>query len=238
MSKTSARLLAAGAALLSLTAAPAANAAEQPEATVAAYIFSNGTVTHGIYTEQGDLTAPHLASGYTAHHPGWDIRLSDETYGAGLPKQDFRAKASDTSTSASAGTSGFISLVDGDSRDVPFAVLKLGSRSVSCTTDGPLFTGGGGSPRLWLRQHAGELYEVDVLATGTTSAVIADDVNGTRTPTTVKVNSISTTAQAAAWPQFAKYDGRAKAGAIGHELEITQQGRTFKILAGVSAASC
>ena len=39
MSRTSARLLAAGAALLSLTAAPAAGAAELPESTVAVYIF-------------------------------------------------------------------------------------------------------------------------------------------------------------------------------------------------------
>lgn len=238
MSRTSARLLAAGAALLSVTAAPAASAAELPESTVAAYIFANGTTTHGIYTEQGNLTAPHLASGYTAIHPGWDVRLSDETYGAGLPRQDFRASASATDTAASAATSGFVSLVDGDSRDVPFAVLKLGSRSVSCTVDGPLFTGGGGSPRLWLRQHAGELYEVDVLATGATTAVVADEANGPRTPTTVKVNFISTPAQAAAYPQFAKYDGRQKSGATGHELEITQQGRTFRVLVGTSAASC
>ena len=237
MSKTSARLLAAGAALLSLTAAPAANAAEQPESTVAAYIFSNGTTTHGIYTEQGDLTAPYLASGYTAVHPGWDVRLSDETYGAGLPRQDFRASASATPTSASAGTSGFISLVDGDSRNVPFAVLKLGSRGVSCTVDGPLFTGGGGSPQLWLRQHAGELSPATSLE-GTTSAVVADEANGTRTPTTVKVNSITTTAQAAAYPQFTKYDGRPKSGATGYELEITQKGKTFRVLAGTSAASC
>lgn len=238
MFKTSVRLLAAGAALLSLTAAPAAGAAEPPESTVAAYIFADGTTTYGIYTDQGDLTAAHIASGYTAVHPGWDVRLSDETYGAGLPRQDFRASASATATSASAGTSGFVSLVDGDSRDVPFAVLKLGSRNVSCTVDGPLFTSGGGSPRLWLRQHAGELYEVDVQATGTTSAVVADEANGTRTPTTVKVNSISTTALAAAYPQFAKYDGRAKSGATGSELEITQRGRTFRVLVGTSAASC
>lgn len=240
MSKTPARLLAACAttAALLATTVPAAGAATSPEATTAAYIYTDDTTSEALVAENADLTADHLASGYTENHNGWDIRLSDETYGAGLPKQDFRASASATGTSASAGTSGFISLVDGDSRDVPFAVLKLGSRSVSCTVDGPLFTGGGSSPRLWLRQHAGELYEVDALAAGTTSAVIADDLNGTRTPTTVKVNTISTTAQAAAWPQFAKYDGRAKAGAIGHELEITQGDKTYRILAGVSAASC
>lgn len=238
MPKTSARLLAAGAALLSLTAAPAASAATAPEATVTAYHFIDGTTSESLTAENADLTAPLLESGYTAAHPGWDIRLSDEAYGAGLPRQDFYAKASSTDTSASAGSSGFISLVDGESRGVPFAVLKLGSRSVSCTVDGPLFTGGSGSPRLWLRQWADELYQVDFEAGGTTSAVVANVANGSRTPTSVKVNSLSGTALTAAYPQFAKYDGRTKAAARGYELEITQQGRTIRILAGATAASC
>lgn len=238
MSRTSARLLAAGAALLSLTAAPAANAAAAPESTVTAYHFVDGTTSESLTAENADLTAPFLASGHTAAHPGWDIRLSDETYGAGLPRQDFYAKASATDTSASAGTSGFISLVDGEPRDVPFAVLKLGSRSISCTVDGPIYSGGGGSPRLFLRQWADELYQVDFEAGGSTSAVVAGVANGPRTPTTVKVNSLSYAALTAAYPEFAKYAGRTKANARGYELEITQQGKTFRILAGATAASC
>jgi hypothetical protein len=235
MSKTAFGLLAV--ALLGVVTAPPAGADTAPEATVTAYHFTDGTVSESLTAENADLTAPLLASGHTAAHPGWDIRLSDETYGAGLPRQDFRARASATVTSASAGTSGFVSLVDGESRDVPFAVVKLGSRSVSCTVDGPVFTGGGGSQRLWLRQRADELYEVPELE-GSTSAVVAGVANGPRTPTKVKVNSISTTAMAAAYPEFAKYAGRAKAGAIGFELEITQGDKTFRVLAGVSAASC
>lgn len=238
MSRTSARLLAAGAALLTLTAVPTASAATAPEATVTAYHFLDGTTSESLTAENADLTAPLLASGYTAAHPGWDIRLSDETYGAGLPKQNFHAAASATDTSAGASSSGFISLVDGESRDVPFAVLKLGSRSVSCTVDGPIFTGGGGSPRLFLRQRADELYEVDFEAGGSTSAVVSNVANGPRTPTTVKFNSLSGTALTAAYPQFAKYEGRTKAAARGYELEITQQGRTIRVLAGATAASC
>ena len=68
--------------------------------------------------------------------------------------------------------------------------------------------------------------------------MVADEANVTRTPTTVKVNSITTTALAAAYPQFAKYDGRPKSGATGYELEITQKGKTFRVLAGTYAASC
>ncbi|MCX2949555.1 hypothetical protein [Lentzea sp. NEAU-D7] len=235
MSKTSFSLLAA--ALLGVVTAPAATAATPPEATAAAYVFTDGTATEGLTAENADIAAPLLASGYTAAHPGWDIRLSDETYApADMRVQDYRAKASHTGTGAGASTSGFVSLVDGGS--VPFAVVRPHSRSVSCTVDGPLFTGGGGGYGVWVRGASGALELVDVDATGVTTAVPAGQAGGAHVPTTVKVNRYSVVGQLSGYSAFAKYDGRAKAGTLGWELEITQGAQTYRVLVGAVAASC
>ncbi|NKE56110.1 hypothetical protein FXN61_04400 [Lentzea sp. PSKA42] len=240
MTRKGTRLLAAGAAAAALlsTTVPTANAATPPEATVAAYIYTDGTTSEALTAENANLSAPHLASGYTESHPGWDIRLSDETYGAGLPTQELRANASHTDTRASADSGGFVSLVDRDPRGVPFAVVKLGYRSYYCTVDGPYYTSDKSSPRLWLRQADGELYEIRGELSSWTSTVPPRFYNSPRIPTTVKVNRFTTPAELAAYPEFAKYDGRTNTGAGAYELQITQQDTTYRILVAAAAASC
>ncbi|MGW6449678.1 hypothetical protein [Lentzea sp. NPDC055074] len=238
MSRIAIGVLAAGTALLGLTTTPA-TAAPAPEATVAAYVYSDGTTTEGLTGENTDLTAQFIASGYTTAHAGWDIRLSDEAFAPvqpALPTQDYRARASHTDTGANAGTNGFVSLVDGGT--VPFAVVRPFSRSVSCTVDGPFFNGGGGGHGVWVRNAAGTLDKIDVDSIGTTTAAPAGQANGTPVPTTLKVNRYSTTAQLAGYSAFAKYDGRTKSGASAWELEITQGTQVHRVLVGAQAASC
>lgn len=232
-------LATATAALIGLTTAPAATAATPPEATTAAYIFTDGTTFEGLTAENGTLTAPLIASGYTAAHPGWDIRLSDEAYAPGLPRQNFVAQASHNTTDARADTSGFISLVDNDPSGVPFAVVNLGGRSVSCSVGGPVWVGGGGRPRFWVREMGDELWPVDIDAEGRTyGAAPAGQAGGARVQTTVKVNHLSRTAQLATYPQFAKYNGRGTVGVGAYELVITQGAKTYRVLTGAHAASC
>lgn len=232
-------LAATTAALVGVTTAPAATAATPPEATVAAYVFTDGTTFEGLTAENGNLTAPHIESGYTPAHPGWDIRLSDEAYAPGLPRQNFFAKASHDATAARADTSGFISLVDNDPSGVPFAVVNLAGRSVSCSVGGPVWAGGGGSPRFWVRDMGDELWPIDIDADGWTSgAAPAGQAGGSRVQTMVKVNRLLRPAQLAAYPQFAKYNGRTTVGAGAYELVITQGAKTYRVLAGAHAASC
>lgn len=241
MPKTSARLLAvcaAGAALLT-TAVPA-TAATAPEATVAAYVLTDNTAaTEALIAENADLTAPFLASGHTEAHRAWDIRLSDEAYAPpALPTQPFVATASHTDTNASARVGGFVSLTDRHPRDLPFVVLKLGSRNVSCTVDGPVFTGGGGSPELWVR-HETQLVKLnDIGHTQIISVMPAHFPGSIRVPTSVRATPISSASQIAAYPQFAKYDGRANAGVIGYEIQIVQRGEEPYTVLVAAAASC
>jgi len=239
MSKTSTRLLAvcATAAAVLATTVPA-TAATPPEATAAAYVFVNGTTSEALVAENADLTATHLASGYTEAHRGWDIRLSDEAYNAGLPRQDFRAEAAHRETNASAIAGGFVSLIDREVRDVPFAVVKLGNRYYSCSVGRPFSTRDTDKPRLWLRQADGELHEIKGVLESWTSAMHVDSTNSPRIPTTVRVNRFTTTAELAAYPQFAKYADRTEAGGGGFELAITQHDTTYRILVGAAAASC
>jgi hypothetical protein len=231
-------LVATTAALVGVTTAPAATAATPPEATVAAYIYTDGTTSEGLIAENADLSAPQLASGYTEAHRGWDIRLSDEDYNAGMPTQSFRAIAAHRETNASAIAGGFVSLLDGDVRDVPFAVVKLGQRYHSCSVGRPFSNTDRDKPRLWLRQTDGELYEIKGELTSWTSAMPPTSRQTVRMPTTVKVNRLTTIAQLATYPEFAKYDGRPESGGGGYELQITQADTTYRILVAAAAASC
>lgn len=52
--------------------------------------------------------------------------------GAGLPRQDFKARAGQTEPNIYAGAEGFLSVIDQNTTDVPFVVVKLPSRSVAC----------------------------------------------------------------------------------------------------------
>ncbi|MFI6097582.1 hypothetical protein ACIA8G_18620 [Lentzea sp. NPDC051213] len=65
MSKTPSRLLATAAAVTAAlaTTAPPAGAATPPEATVAAYIFTDGTTSEALTAENASLSAPQLSSG-------------------------------------------------------------------------------------------------------------------------------------------------------------------------------
>jgi hypothetical protein len=247
MLRKDARLLAAAAtsaALLGVITTPAL-AAPAPEATVMAYLFESAGSPEWLGGQNAEYRQPQYVSGLTSAHPGWSVHLSDETVGAGLPKQEIRVAAEHDETSASAATSGFLSLTDQDPREVPFLVLKMGSSSVSCTIDGPVWRNGSSPTRLFVRQQAGELYEVDITQeAGTQGAAAAD--RGTRDgllPTTVKATRIISIDQLAQYDHFARYQGREKSGAIGYELTITQTERdgaakTYRVLAGVSAASC
>ncbi|MFI6097583.1 hypothetical protein ACIA8G_18625 [Lentzea sp. NPDC051213] len=116
--------------------------------------------------------------------------------------------------------------------------MKLGYRSYYCTVDGPFYTSDKNSPRLWLRQSDGELYEIRGDLNSWTSAVPAGFSNSPKVPTTVKVNRFTTASQLAAYPEFTKYDGRTKVAGGAYELEITQIGQTYRILVAASAASC
>ncbi|MGW6936799.1 hypothetical protein ACWGE0_42600 [Lentzea sp. NPDC054927] len=241
MSKTSSRLLAACAAATALlaTTSPAAGAATAPEATAAAYVFVDeaATTSESLIAENADLTAPFLASGHTDAHKAWDIRLSDEAYGPNLPTQPFVAKASHTDTQAGASTAGFISLTDRHPRDLPFMVLKMGSRNVSCLADGPVFTGGGGSPQLWWRGQ-NELLPGSFDGDNITSAMPVHFPGSVRVPTTVRVTPVSATSDLAAYPPLAKYAGRTKAGVIGYEIKIVQRGEDVYRILVAAAASC
>lgn len=241
MTRKSTRLLApaaTSAALIGITTPPAATAATPPEATVAAYIYTDGTTSESLIAENTDLSAPHLASGYTETHQGWDIRLSDEDYNAGMPTQPFRAIASHRETNASATAGGFVSLLDGDARDVPFAVVKLGQRYHYCSVGRPFSTTDRDTPRLWLRQTDGEPYEIKGELSSWTSAMPPTSRQTVRVPTTVRVNRFTSLAQLATYPAFAKYEGRPESGGGGYELQITQADRTFRILVAAGAASC
>ncbi|PWK82316.1 hypothetical protein C8D88_114187 [Lentzea atacamensis] len=242
------RLLAAASAcatVLGMSATPAL-AAPAPEATAAAYVFTDGLVTEALVAENGEIGQPMHASGFTATHPGWDVRLSDEAAAPGLPKQDVRLRASQDATSSSAGNKGFLSIIDGHSSEVPLVVVNYVSGGVSCSPGG-VWHSHAGQVRLWVRDLGHELYEVDWWNSEAKSLFNgggpADRPYDGLISTTVKLNSLDKLDQLTGYGPFAKYQGRTHGGGKSLEVVITQTERggatkTYRILAGASAATC
>ncbi|WP_394613159.1 hypothetical protein JNUCC0626_24790 [Lentzea sp. JNUCC 0626] len=243
MPKTSARLLAAVATTAALLATTVpASAAETPQATAVAYALTDhGTTTEALTAENADLTAPHLASGYTDAHVGWDIRMSDEAYSPGLPEQPFVARASESQTEAGASVGGFVSVNDRHPRGVPFVMLKVGNLNAACLAGGPAFTGGAGGPELWVRQDYRQLEKVqDISWTRQIGVLRAHDPisSGLRIQTTVRATPITSVSQLAAYPQFAKYAGRTNTAVIGYEIEVVQAATERYTVLVAAAAAC
>lgn len=239
-------LLAATAAstmLLGLTAAPAL-AAPAPEATAAAYVFTGGPQIESFLVENGQIRQPMHASGFTPAHPGWDIRLSDEAGGPGLPKQDVRLGASQDATTSAAGNRGFLTISDGHASEVPLLVLNYANSGVSCDPNN-IWYSQSGQVRLWVRDLGNELYEHD-WSKGPKDLFNgggpADRPHDGLITTIAKVTSLTQPGQLTGYAPFAKYQDRTRAGGRGFELEITQDDRgttkTYRILVGASAAAC
>ncbi|MGW6449679.1 hypothetical protein [Lentzea sp. NPDC055074] len=244
---------AAGALLLGLTTSAAqaadpqkpdahgtATTADPRESTVAPYSFLTGQ--ESVTIEDQFWIVPSHESGRTPAHPGWSITLSDEKLGAGLPRQDFTARARQTEASTFAQSKGFLSIMDQNQQDVPFLVVKLPSRSVTCSDFVEVPTDG---PRVFVRKNDGELYEVSQTTTSeawnVTSATSATDP--AKHLVSVKVDPITTAAQITEHAPFQKYAGRQKVRTAGHEiiLKLQQPAGThleYKILAGAVAVSC
>lgn len=242
MSRAIVRLLAATTAcatLAALSTAPA-QAAGPIEATAVPYAFSGDQGQEAVTIENSEWRLPLYASGRTPAHPGWDIRLSDETVGAGLPRQDTVAIARNDATRPFASTRGFISIMDDNANDVPFLVVKLGERWTDCQ-----FSMGADLGRLFVRKSDGELYESDV-----NNVAYAGDVSAAHTATgttrhnvNVKVNILRSPSQVASFNSFAKYQNRPSTTMNGVEivLDVYTEGtveRTYRVLAGATAASC
>ncbi|MGW4214076.1 hypothetical protein ACWEIJ_39245 [Lentzea sp. NPDC004789] len=246
MKLTGTRLLAAtitAATLLCITTAPA-QAADPREATAAPYAFIGTNGQEAITIENQRWNVPEHVSGRTPAHQGWSIHLSDERLGAGLPRQDFRARAGQTEPSIHAGAEGFLSIIDQNTTDVPFVVVKLPSRNVVCEgfEEVPLI-----SPRLFVRKLDGELHEaadpwVAADAEGVTSADSATDA--TRYRTSVEVKPVTATTPVTQYAPFAKYAGRQRFRASGYEIVLTQRHvdsgatQTYRLLAAAGAVSC
>jgi hypothetical protein len=244
MSRATVRLLAAASVCATLTAVVTAPAQADPvpahEATAALYVFDGGAGQEAITIENQDWSMPEYASGRTQFHPGWSIHLSDEKLGAGLPRQDFKAYASQTETRLGAGSRGFVSIIDQNGLDVPFLVLKV-DQGVSCNfVNVPL------NLRLFVRQRDGELHEAKInepaLAEGVTSALTADDPK--KHDVDVTITSVTKPAQITNYGPFWKYFERPGVIATGMEVVLTQrpigggEAKTYKILVGGAAVAC
>jgi hypothetical protein len=233
-------------ALLGITTTPA-QAAPVPEATAAAYVFTDGRQTEALVVEDGEIRRPMHASGFTTAHPGWDLRLSDEAGGPGLPKQDVRLSASRTETDASAGNRGFLTISDGHPTEVPLLVLNYASSGVSCSPAG-VWTSASGLVRLWVRGIGNELHQVDNWSNGETTSLWngggpADRPYNGAIATDVKVTALNQLDQLTGYGPFAEYQGRTFGGGRGYQLEITQTEpdqvkKTYRVLVGGSAAAC
>ncbi|MET9627719.1 hypothetical protein ABZX92_09680 [Lentzea sp. NPDC006480] len=246
MRRKGTRLLAAGltgAALLSLTTAPA-QAADPREATASPYAFIGTGDQEAVTIENQWWSVPEHISGRTPAHQGWSIHLSDEKLGAGLPRQDFRVRTGQTEPQIYANAQGFISIIDQNTADVPFLVVKLPARSVSC---GDFVEVPVNRPRVFLRKRDGELHEATdpwqaENAEGVTSADSATD--STSYDVSAEVRPVTSAAQLTPYTPFAKYTGRRVVRASGFEIVLTQKDRstststTYRLLAGAVAASC
>ncbi|MCX2949556.1 hypothetical protein [Lentzea sp. NEAU-D7] len=234
---------AAGAVLLGLTTS-AAQAAGPREATAGLYAFiGSGGGQESVAIENQLWSQPEHVAHRTPAHPGWSIHLSDETVGAGLPKQNIRANAGQGETYETfAWTRGFISLVDGSSVGTPFLVFRFGGDNVVC--EGLV---GYEVPRLFVRKANGELYE----ATDLTKPAVAEYVTSadsaaiaTAGTVTVEAKRVTSAAQIAAYGPFAKYATRERVRTDGFELVLTHKDaatgtpKTHRLLAGAQAVSC
>jgi hypothetical protein len=243
MAHNRSRLLAAAAAsamLLGLTTS-AAQAAEPREATAVpyAYIGSNGQEFLAIENQR--WSQPQHVADRTPAHPGWSIHLSDETVGAGLPRQDIRATAAQGEPYQTfASTRGFLSIVDGNSVGTPFLVFKFGGDNVVC--EGFLNYE---EARLFVRKRNGELYEAtDLTKPAVAEYVTPADSTSRNSDATIEVKRVTSAAQIAPYGPFAKYASRQRVRTDGYELVLTVSDavtggpRTYRLLAGVQAASC
>jgi hypothetical protein len=211
------------------------------EATASPYAFIGSGDQEAVTVENQRWSVPDHTYGRTAAHPGWSIHLSDERLGAGLPRQDISAVASQgTAFQTAARTKGFVSIMDQNKFDVPFLVFKFGGDNVVC--EGFI---GYETPRLFVRKLGGELYEVDVTKPTTaeyvTSAESATDAR--LYPVTVEVKRTTTAAQVTPFGPFQKYAGRQSVRTDGHEIVMTYQlqsgeTKTYRLLAGARAVSC
>lgn len=235
-------VLATGAALLGITTAPA-HAEDVREATASPYAFIGSGDQEAITIENQDWSIPDYTAGRTPAHAGWSIHLSDEKFGAGLPRQDFKAWANVSRPHAFDGANarGFISIMDQNTVDVPFLVFKVGGDGVVC--EGFVsFT----QPRLFVRQFDGELHEAldltkPVVAEHVTSADSATDPR--RHSVTIEVKRVTTAAQITPYGPFWKYAGRQQMEVDGHEIIMSYQDatgttKTYRLLAGGRAISC
>lgn len=246
MKLTGTRLLAAtatAAALLGVTTAPA-QAADPREATAAPYAFIGTNGQESVTIENQRWSVPEHISGRTPAHQGWSIHLSDERLGAGLPRQDFRARAGQTEPNIYAGAEGFLSIIDQNTVDVPFVVVKLPSRSVNCGDfeEVPL-----NSPSLFVRKFDGELHEAaDPWAAAEAESVTSADsaTDSTRYRMSVEVKAVKATTPVTQYAPFAKYAGRQRVKASGYEIVLTQRPtgtgatQTYRLLAAAAAVSC
>jgi hypothetical protein len=231
---------AAGAMLLGLTTS-AAQAAEPREATAVLYAYIGSTGQESVAIENQRWSQPQLVADRTPAHPGWSIHLSDETVGAGLPRQDIGANAGQGETYETfAWTRGFLSIVDGNSAGTPFLVFRFGGVNVVC--EGFV---GYNLPRLFVRKFNGELYE----ATDLTKPAVAENVTpadstSRNSSATIEVKRVTSAAQIAPYGPLAKYASRERVRTDGYELVLTVSDavtggpRTYRLLAGAQAVSC
>ncbi|MFD4675180.1 hypothetical protein ACFWNN_36010 [Lentzea sp. NPDC058450] len=235
----------AAAPIAATAARQAAAAARQPpaagprEATAVGYSYAGGQ--ESVTIENQNWVVPSHESGRTPAHPGWSVHLSDEKLGAGLPRQDFAARAGVDGDNVLASAGGFLSIIDQNQFDVPFLVVKLPKRSVNCGefVDVPL-----DGPRVFVRKLDGELYEADrntvARAESVTPATSATDT--TKSDISVEVKPVSTAAQLTAHAPFQKYAGRTFVRQSGHEITLKIHGQSgtteIKVLAGAVAVSC
>ncbi|WP_285638612.1 hypothetical protein [Lentzea sp. NBRC 102530] len=218
---------------------PQVASAGTPEATAVGYSYAGGQESVTIENQHW-VVASH-ESGRTSAHPGWDVHLSDEKLGAGLPRQNFAVRAGLNGGTAFATAGGFLSIIDQNRYDVPFLVVKLPSRSVTCGDFSEVPLNG---PRVFVRKWDGELHEADrnavARAESVTPATSATDT--TTSDISVEVKPVSTTAQLTAHTPFQKYAGRNVVRQSGHEITLKVHGQSgttvLSLLAGAVAVSC
>lgn len=239
MSRIGALLLTA--AVLTVATATPASAADPAESTAVPYAFSDGQTQEAVTVENGEWRHASHASGYTAAHPGWDIRLSDETYGAGLRRQDTVATATNDPARPVATTSGFISFVDDNAYGVPFLVVKLGERWTDCK-----FSMGADLGRIFVRKADGDLYEANINETAHVGGAAPAHTAGAAPNHNIEVtvNTLRKPSQVTGFDSFAKYQNRPSTTMNGVEivLHVRQpdgsDGPVYRVLAGATAASC